>query len=728
MKVENRIIFIFGSIVVALVIIIVFSVRSIDQYSKNAQKIAHSREVAAALSANFILMQDVETGMRGYIITGKPKFLEPYYSAVENLEANIKLLRKLNNDSPLQLKRIDTLAQLSKQKIALSKENILLRQIDGFEEAIKRVSTEKGKSLMDNIRAVNLRMQKEENLVLDDNILASGKSLTKTYRIVVFGGAFSILIIILLMFFIRRTLILKRALTKSKEHAEELVGFKDQFLSNMSHEIRTPMNAIIGFTKVVLKTDLTSKQREYLSAIKKSGDSLILLINDILDLAKVDAGRMVFERVPFKMAISISDMLHLFEIKMQEKNLKLIKEYDPQIPQVLLGDPLRLHQVILNLMSNAVKFTSQGHITFSARMLNEDEEHVTVEFAVADTGMGIAENKMGKIFENFQQATTGTSRLYGGTGLGLAIVKQLVEAQGGTVSVKSKIDEGSVFSFVLNFQKTLAEVEPEIEIINFNIQLTKIKVLVVEDIALNQLLLKTILDDYGFEHDFAENGLIAIKKLETNTYDIILMDLLMPEMNGFEATEYIRDKMKSTVPIIALTADVTTVDLAKCQAVGMDDYIAKPLDEKLLYSKIVGLVKKNIDLFEPEVTEESEKGSKCINLDHLRKITKSNPLLMAEMISLYLEQTPPLISTMKQSMRDNDLNSLYSAVHKMLPSFSIVGIDSEIEKMARKIQDYARTQQPVDGIPDMVTQLTDVCTQACIELRKELNLIRSSQV
>ena len=726
MKIENRIIFIFGSIIVSLVVIASFLLRSIDQYSDNSEKITHSREVTQALSANFILMQDVETGMRGYIITGKPDFLEPYYLAVENLEANINLLRKLKSDNPLQLKRIDTLAELSKQKIALSKENIIIRQINGFEDAIKKVSTEKGKSLMDNIRGVNLRMQKEEDEILDKSIKATGQSLKDTNRLAVFGGVFSILIIILLMFFIRRTLILKRALLNSKEHAEEIVGFKNQFLSNMSHEIRTPMNAIIGFTKVVLKTDLTAKQREYLKAIKMSGDSLILLINDILDLAKVDAGKMTFEEVPFKLATSISAMLHLFEIKMQEKNLTLVKEYDLQIPQVLLGDPLRLHQVILNLMSNAVKFTSEGKITFSARLLSEDEEHVAVEFAVADTGMGIAENKMGKIFENFQQATTGTSRLFGGTGLGLAIVKQLVEAQGGAVRVTSKIDEGSVFSFTLSFRKTQAEPEPEIEILKFNPEMNKIKVLVVEDIALNQLLLKTILDDYGFEHDFAENGIIAIKKLETNTYDIILMDLLMPEMNGFEATEYIRDKMKSTIPIIALTADVTTVDLAKCQAVGMDDYIAKPLDEKLLYSKIVALVKKNITLFEPEENETVENKTSCINLDHLHKITKSNPLLMAEMISLYLEQTPPLISIIKQSIRDNDLNSLYSAVHKMIPSFSIVGIDSEIEKMARQIQDYARTQQPVEGIPDMVTQLTKVCSQACSELREELNLIRNS--
>ncbi|HEY5966478.1 MAG TPA: ATP-binding protein, partial [Chitinophagaceae bacterium] len=245
--------------------------------------------------------------------------------------------------------------------------------------------------------------------------------------------------------------------------AEDAVKAKQQFLSNMSHEIRTPMNAIIGFTKVLLKTDLSAKQKEYLSAIKLSGDALIVLINDILDLAKVDAGKMTFEQTPFKMVSSISAMLHMFEPKIQEKNLELVKEYDNRIPEVLLGDPVRLHQIILNLLSNAVKFTTKGKITVNVNLLHEDEQKVTIEFAVTDTGIGIPPDKIEKIFENFQQASSRTSRLYGGTGLGLSIVKQLIEPQGGSIRVKSIIDEGSVFSFILNFQKTNAEVESEAE-------------------------------------------------------------------------------------------------------------------------------------------------------------------------------------------------------------------------------------------------------------------------
>ena len=505
---------------------------------------------------------------------------------------------------------------------------------------------------------------------------------------------------------------------KATRIAESAVKAKQQFLSNMSHEIRTPMNAIIGFTKVLLKTDLSAKQKEYLTAIKMSGDALIVLINDILDLAKVDAGKMIFEQTPFKMVLSISAMLHLFETKIREKNLELVKEYDKKIPDVLVGDPVRLHQIILNLVSNAVKFTNNGKITVSVHLLNEDEEKVTIEFSVTDTGIGIPENKIESIFENFQQASSGTARLYGGTGLGLAIVKQLVEPQGGSISVKSKIDEGSTFSFILSFQKTKAEAELEPGIVELDMEIKNIKVLVVEDIALNQLLMKTLLDDFGFECDIAGNGKIAIEKLQTKSYDIVLMDLHMPEMNGFEATEYIRNEMNSKIPIIALTADVTTVDLQKCKAVGMNDYIAKPIDERLLYNKIIDLFKKPSHL--------PVSRSKCVDLTYLYKRTKANKELMIEMIALYLEQTPSLISRMKQSLYDKDWNSLYASAHKIIPSFSIMGMHKDFENMAKKIQEYAGTQEHLDEVQELVIQLENICFQACEELKEEHNLIKNT--
>ncbi|MFT5243830.1 MAG: PAS domain S-box-containing protein [Psychroserpens sp.] len=509
--------------------------------------------------------------------------------------------------------------------------------------------------------------------------------------------------------------------------AENAVKAKQQFLSNMSHEIRTPMNAIIGFTKVVLKTDLSEKQKEYLAAIKMSGDALIVLINDILDLAKVDAGKMTFEKIPFKIRSSISSMLHLFETKIQEKNLTLVTEYDPNIPCVLMGDPVRLHQIILNLVSNAVKFTTKGKITVSVRLIDEDEESTTIEFAVTDTGIGVPKEKIANIFENFQQASSGTSRLYGGTGLGLAIVKQLVEPQGGTIDVQSEVGVGTTFSFRLNFEKTKLDAELDTEILELDTKINIMKVLVVEDIPLNQLLMKAVLDDFGFERDIAENGEIAIEKLKNQDYDIILMDLQMPVMNGFETTEYIRNTLKLDIPIIALTADVTTVDLAKCKSVGMNDYIPKPVDERLLYSKIVSLVRKSSTIKSEKLKRKNmPKKQRFINLEYLNARTKSNPKLMMEMIDAYLQQTPPLINTMRQSLQNEDWELLKSSVHKMVPSFSIMGLSPEYEDMAKKIQDAAMDHEDMDEINDLVLQLENTCNTACKELEIEFNIIKNT--
>jgi len=519
----------------------------------------------------------------------------------------------------------------------------------------------------------------------------------------------------------------KQHAERAKQLAEEAVKAKQQFLSNMSHEIRTPLNAIIGFTKVVLKTELTEKQREYIDAIKISGDALIVLINDILDLAKVEAGKMTFEQIPFKLSASIYAMLHLFEPKIVEKKLELEKQYDNSIPEVLIGDPVRLHQIILNLVSNAIKFTTKGKITVSVQLIKEDDKKVTLEFAITDTGIGIAEDKLGSIFDKFQQASSGTARLYGGTGLGLAIAKQLVVAQGGEIWVESKLGKGSTFTFTLNFKKAKEQVVTETDSnVHVEPEANNVRVLVAEDVTLNQLLMKTLLEDVGYIADIAANGKIAIEKLQKGKYDIILMDLQMPEMNGYKATQYIRNTMKLDIPIIALTADVTTADVEKCKAIGMNDYISKPVDERILYKKI-SIYLKDKTARKPEVSsgEKSIKSvqKKIINLDFLKRLTKNNPEMISEMIKVYLDETPKLINVMKESLEKKDWENLRASAHSLVPSFSTMGIDKEYEDMAKKIQQHASDREETEEIKILIERVTTVCELAYDELKKEMMIL-----
>jgi signal transduction histidine kinase/ActR/RegA family two-component response regulator len=549
--------------------------------------------VKLALATNFSLLMDIETGARGYVITSDTNFLDFSDVAIPKIQKNILHLEHLIID-PNQKLKLDSLKQLIDKKIAISLEIIEVRKQFGYEAAVEIISSKKGKKIMDDIRKLADNMVGLEEKLLIARTEVSYDSYLFAQIFVILGSVISILITIFLMIINAKSQKMKEDLLESEEVLIAVLSSKQQFLANMSHEIRTPMNAILGFTKVMMKTDLEPKQKEYLDAIKTSSDGLIVVINDILDLSKVDAGKMTFEQTPFKLESSLLAMFQVFDLKIQEKNLELVQDYDPRIPEILKGDKVRLHQILLNLLSNALKFTEKGKITIAVRLLDQDNDSVNIEFAISDTGIGIKEEHMKDIFENFQQASNSTSRIFGGTGLGLAICKQLIEKQGGTISVKSTVGVGSTFSFTLRILKS----DTKIELKNSEEELTaenrEIKVLLVEDVKLNQLLMRIILDDFKFKYDIVDNGKFAIEKLETESYDVILMDLQMPEMDGFEATEYIRKKLHSKIPIIALTADVTFIDVERCKAVGMNDYISKPFDENILYKKIIDLIKSSI--------------------------------------------------------------------------------------------------------------------------------------
>lgn len=513
-------------------------------------------------------------------------------------------------------------------------------------------------------------------------------------------------------------------LHKAKQEVEKSLKVKEQFLANMSHEIRTPMNAIIGFTNLLLKTELKPENKQYLNAIKISGENLLVIINDILDFSKLELGKIMIESIPFKITQLTSTVIDLMLPKAIEKNIKISSAIDENIPETLLGDPTRLNQILINLVGNAIKFTEEGGVKINISLINETKEDVGVHFSVIDTGIGIPPESIEKIFEGFTQASNDTTRKYGGTGLGLTITKQLIELQGGAISVVSKINNGSTFSFSLKFKRNdiknpgnSEEEEDQKE----KFLLEKVRVLLVEDNLFNQMLAEKVLENWHCAVEIAENGLIAVQKVESNQFDVILMDIQLPEMDGYQATSYIRNKMaapKCNVPIIAMTAHAFAEEIEKCHRFGMDDYISKPFDENKLYEKILKVLQKK----EPKNLNVSQiKLEKIKNFSELVtkvKSVHSDSKFILKLISIFLNQTPPLLNSLKASIDNKDWKSVKILIHRIKPSVSFMEI-KELDQILIEITKYLEEGSSLDKLPDLYKKAEGICIKKMKEMERE---------
>lgn len=512
---------------------------------------------------------------------------------------------------------------------------------------------------------------------------------------------------------------LEKELIKSREQAEQLTKAKETFLANMSHEIRTPMNAIMGMGNQLAKTNLSEQQNFYLNTINTAAENLLVIINDILDLSKIEAGKLSIEQIGFEPKKVVFNALQVLMLKAEEKGLKLTNSYcDSRLSSILIGDPFRLNQVLLNLISNAVKFTEKGSVDVTCEVINTTATTQTIQARVIDTGIGMDKEFAEKLFDKFSQEYESVSRKYGGTGLGMSICKELIELMGGTIEVSSTKGKGTTVLFKIEFKiGTAVDIADDItESITPDFLHGK-TILITDDNEMNRLVASTILENYGATIIEAANGEEALSALDKNKADLVLMDIQMPVLNGFDTARIIRKK-GNKVPVIALTANAIKGENEKCFEVGMNDYITKPFKEEEFLKKIAHWLNAELTPNENLQIKEIANDEPLYDLAGLQEISRGNDAFIEKMVKLFCEQSQVMVEQIKIAYAADKLDVMGATAHKLKPSIDNLKINS-LKQVIREIENAGKTQSKTQELNSLIQLTEDIIWKTVTELRQE---------
>lgn len=509
--------------------------------------------------------------------------------------------------------------------------------------------------------------------------------------IVVSLALIAIIIIAILIFrSVARSNSYRNQLIDARNKAEKLARVKEEFLANMSHEIRTPLSAILGFSEQLAKTELGDAQKKYIDVVRKSSEHLLMIVNDILDYSRLGAGKLSFEIIPFLEQEVMSEVFETLTGSAKDKGLVLEIETPENADEPLMGDPFRLKQVLLNLVGNAIKFTHEGSVRIESERIFQPDGSLILQVSISDTGIGIAEDKLSMIFNDFTQADTSSTREYGGSGLGLAICKRLVEMQNGTISVESTPDVGS--RFTLNIPCTLvsaaAHDEQPLQALDDIALLNGKKILLVDDDAFSVLLTRIIFDNWGMSVVVATNGREGIEKASEGDFDLVLTDIHMPEISGIELTRLIRalpDESRAAVPIIAFTAHAGKEDLERFLLAGIDGFLVKPFKEDEVYAKIH-------EVLELAIIPQSENGiqvdpaehhdpTTLYDLSRIRQFAGNKPETLARIVQSFIKQSREDMNTLEEYAQKRDWLEVSEMAHKMLTSYGHFGVTLALENL-----------------------------------------------
>ncbi len=663
------------------------STKNVNSLIDGNEKVISELKIRTDLQELAKNITSVQNAVSGTLHTKDSSNLEVYRLKIKEVQHNIDNLQKISDDDT-SVKYIDVLDPLVHEKLLLGKEVLDTLYTSGKDAAEKLISSGRAKELNDSISQVTHIIESSRQKLLASvttSINNSGKRAlsfsTILIVIVLMSGAVLFWFIITVM---QKQNHLILQLHETDKKVREAVRVKENFLANMSHEIRTPVNAILGFTNLLERKQLDSESEEYVQTIQKSGENLLAIVNDILDLSKIEAGMMRIESAPFNIRKLLEQIELMFKPKMIEKKLHFFINVDETLPEILKGDGNRLTQILVNLVGNSLKFTAKGSINIKITNAGEINNVVKTGIIVTDTGIGIEKEKLQHIFGRFQQAEDSVTRTYGGTGLGLSIVNDLVLLQNGNIYVESEKGIGTTFNIMIPYKISSGQSGQafvNIDAVSNTAVFDEVKILVAEDNEINQSLLKHLFQIWNLSFDIANNGIEALKKTEENRYNLILMDVQMPVMDGYTAATEIRNKLKSDIPIIAMTAHAFPGEREKCIRYGMDDYISKPIRE----DELLGLIKKYASVKTSSngkgstLLISSEKIYKYINLEYMKEISRGNIDYEKTITEQFIEAMPNELNVLEQSWHNYEIDQLRQTAHNIKTTVSVMGLNKLLE-------------------------------------------------
>ncbi len=666
----------------------------------------------------------VESKIRGTVTTKDTIHIEGLEKQIQQIETELRQLQKISDDDN-SVKYIDELDDMVHEKLKFSHQILDSFKVVGKIAAENVIASQKGRVLTDSITATVHKIDSSRKNLLKIITATNDKSGSKALR---FSAVLIALVLIsaaALFWYvintIRRQILLINELNISEKKEKKAAQVKENFMANMSHEIQTPLNAILGFTHLLQRKKVDDETMEYLQTIEKSGESLLNIINDILDFSKIEAGMMRIETAPFSIRTLLHSVTAMFKIKITEKQLQLSTSIDDSLPDMLEGDATRLTQILVNLIGNALKFTQKGKITIHIGNYGRKNNNINVSIVVTDTGIGIEKEKINAVFERFEQADDAVTRKFGGTGLGLSIAKDLVLLQHGTIHAESEPGKGTSIHITIPYKIAVDELKNNLSE-KYNISSPTIfndsRILVAEDNEINQSLIKHLFKEWQIEFDLVTNGkeVLNVLTLNPQKYSLILMDIQMPEMDGYTATKEIRNELKLTMPIIAITAHALAGEREKCFGYGMNEYISKPIKVEQLYNLINQFIQTNkiIDKQKGYDLKSDNSSYRYINLAYMKDVSSGNIEYEKKVTRQFIEVISIDLIDIEKAWRHSDVNTLRQLVHNVKTTVSVMGLNEKLDPYLNTMEYVVLTEQ---SFQENILSITFICDEALKEAK-----------